>query len=70
MTHLDVQGRAEKACNSRPEDVKDVGSIFILDIFFNREGTCRRDVFSTVIKRPNVCWGAIARCVTNIFYFD
>ncbi len=35
MTHLDVKGRAEKTCNWRPENVKDVGSIFILDIFFN-----------------------------------
>ncbi len=57
MTHLDIQGHAEKMCNSRPEDV---GSIFILDIFFNHDGMCRRDVFSMVIKRPNVCWAAAA----------
>ncbi|KAL0152084.1 hypothetical protein M9458_052605, partial [Cirrhinus mrigala] len=49
MTHLDVQGRPEKTCSSRPDNVKDVGSTFILELFFNHDGTCRRDVFSTVL---------------------
>ncbi len=36
MRYLDVQGRAEKTCNSRPEDVKDVGSILAY-IFFHHD---------------------------------
>ncbi len=52
MTHLDIQGRAEKTWNSRPDNVKDVRSTFIFEPFWNY-------IFSTVIKRPNVCWADV-----------
>lgn len=39
MTYLDARGRPEKTCISRPEDVKDVGSTFISELFFNHNGT-------------------------------